>query len=693
MRKFLSILRTHTQKRELKRALTTRMAPLTTEGSLRATTRAKSAADTFVKDADTAMEYLIDGDFKSEDDELSFEFLSVIAMQLSQQSRLSTKQASDGFKALSYLIDDLHRKRTVEVITDVIAKAVSLATKRVRDELEAATEQLEAAVVTSTNTVEELKEDCRTVVTELRDAVEEVTTSLENVGSGQRREAQDGDGGSKSTNSDSYADRTRRTIPAVHAMAVAKAELQKRKIRLIKATGQDGDGMGEMTEKQWVEKANAALGSLVGHEDNKPAEVLFVGVSKEREGRGVIFEMNSGEAAVWLKDKRVMEEFLAKMGPAVDFKVQTFEVVIDWVPVSFDAEEPAAWKRVEQSNGLRESAIRGAAWIKPTHLRTDGQQTAIAILRLATREDANQVIENGIFIEGKKVWGRKQIQEPKRCLKCQCFGEHKAAQCASIHDVCGRCGQQHRTGLCAENGRDKWECSNCKAVSNGKHRGHGAADRRCPIFLMRVDRMNRTWQENKYKFFCTSDPATWELHEHGRVEEQIVTDSRGQVQRGGTQRTGEARGRLGGGKKGEGGGNVQKPGAKEGGNTQKSADKRKEGARAETRADASGSHINDSTEAPGNGNSFGVRGGGNYYGGDTEEHQDHGSRMYRPDIQRPPGLSQTTLNAMWKGKEKETRQWADEPITARDLRSWSEDLEQRLQGLERGRHYSTSPYV
>ena len=142
MRK-LFIDTTHTNsKRDSEFALTTRMSPPTTEGSIRATTRAKTVTDTLVKDADTAMEYLIDRDFKSEDDELSFEFLSIIAMQLSQQSRLSTRQASDGFKALSYLIDDLHRKRTVEVITDVIAKAVSLATKRVRDELEAATEQL-----------------------------------------------------------------------------------------------------------------------------------------------------------------------------------------------------------------------------------------------------------------------------------------------------------------------------------------------------------------------------------------------------------------------------------------------------------------------------------------------------------------------------------------------------------------------
>jgi hypothetical protein len=273
-----------------------------------------------------------------------------------------------------------------------------------------------------------------------------------------------------------------RKIPAMHATAVAKAELQKRKIRLIKAAGLEGDGMGDLSEKQWVEKANMALSLMEDQEVDKPdTPVNFVGVSKEREDRGVIFKLNSGEAAGWLRDKRVMTVFLAKMGSTVDFKGQTYEVVVDWVPVSFEAGQAAAWKRVEQSNNLRESAIQEANWIKPTHLRTEGQQTAIAIFRFATQEDANHVIENGLYVEGKKVWGRKQVQELKCCLNGQCFGKHRAAKCSSIHNVCG-C-KQHRTSACDKSTKEKWECSNCKATGSGTNKGHGAADRRCPIFL------------------------------------------------------------------------------------------------------------------------------------------------------------------------------------------------------------------
>ena len=61
-------------------------------------------------------------------------------------------------------------------------------------------------------------------------------------------------------------------------------------------------------------------------------------------------------------------------------------------------------------------------------------------------------------------------------------------------------------------------CSNCKAVSNGKHAGHGVANRRCPIFLMKLDKMNKMRSENKYKFYCTSNPKTWETLEANKQE-------------------------------------------------------------------------------------------------------------------------------------------------------------------------------
>ena len=110
----------------------------------------KKQTESTVKDPISAANFLMDSDLKSEDNELTFEQLSIIAMQLLQQAR-PPKQVSEAFKALSYLILDLHWKNTIESITDTVAKAISTVTKRVHDELDMVMDQLiQAATVRAT---------------------------------------------------------------------------------------------------------------------------------------------------------------------------------------------------------------------------------------------------------------------------------------------------------------------------------------------------------------------------------------------------------------------------------------------------------------------------------------------------------------------------------------------------------------
>ena len=75
-----------------------------------ATTKAKEELfkepKPFIKDPDTALKYLLAGDLKLEDNERSFELLSIVVMQLLQQTRFLA-QVSEAFRALSYLISDL----------------------------------------------------------------------------------------------------------------------------------------------------------------------------------------------------------------------------------------------------------------------------------------------------------------------------------------------------------------------------------------------------------------------------------------------------------------------------------------------------------------------------------------------------------------------------------------------------------
>ena len=258
---------------------------------------------------------------------------------------------------------------------------------------------------------------------------------------------------------------------------------------------------------------------------------------------------------------------------------------------------------------------------------------------METREDANQVIERGLYVDGKKVWGRKQVQELRRCLKCQCFGEHKATECQSIHEVCSRCSKHHRTSLCRENNKESLVCSNCKAANNVKHMGHGTADRRCPIFLEQIQRMNKAKNNNQYKFYCTSDLATWEFNEPD-TQEGYGTDASREVG-GNMQREERVRGRLGGGGRGEGGG------------TQRVLDKGWEGMRGDMRKggykDKDNSSIQTKSTKQGNVNS--IR--SNSRDKDSGKSQQTSGRSYKQGIHKDLGPSQTTLNECWKDKEKE----------------------------------------
>ncbi|KAF8579197.1 hypothetical protein K439DRAFT_1255589, partial [Ramaria rubella] len=119
---------------------------------------------------------------------------------------------------------------------------------------------------------------------------------------------------------------------------------------------------------------------------------------------------------------------------------------------------------------------------------------------------ANCAIRTGLIIESKRVWARKLLQEPRRCLKCQGIGsDHIAAECKSIHDTCGTCGGMHRASECSIRDQASFQCANCKV------KGPAAWDRQCPNFKNAAQRFRNRYPENAYCFFPTRDePDSWE---------------------------------------------------------------------------------------------------------------------------------------------------------------------------------------
>ncbi|KAF8816902.1 hypothetical protein BYT27DRAFT_7247795 [Phlegmacium glaucopus] len=249
---------------------------------------------------------------------------------------------------------------------DLIAKSISTATNQVRIKLEEALEQLTTTTLTVFNLVEELHEECHGIFTGLKETISSYTAA----GEGRTGEQDKGrwveyEGLGKETR-DTYATRARKVVPVAHASAIMKAELQNRRVRLRRA------------------EANIAIQLMDKQVEFKPAGTKFMGANRVGGPGDILYEMNLVEAAEWIRGKEVMELFIKKMGSILDYRELTYKVVLDWVPTTFNVDQKSEWATIELASGLEEGAIREAKWIKPIHLRAQGQCTAIAIFGFAT---------------------------------------------------------------------------------------------------------------------------------------------------------------------------------------------------------------------------------------------------------------------------------------------------------------------
>jgi hypothetical protein len=503
-----------------------------------------SSIQSEIFDAEEGQKFLETGKFLIRGEKLTMASLMLALLNLSETTKLP-RAISEGMRAVALLMEKLSQDESVDAIVAAVIEKLNIHmgnldnTEKVINE---AAGGLQAAALSNTGVLEEFREECHGLTTQLTEAA--TTLAEQAIQPTENPTAQTVQGGPAT-----YANVAQQHwTPQRHAASVARLDLLSRQILIDKAPGVTTNGLADLTEKQLVEKATIALDLMGLSASDAPVQVTFLCAQILR-GGAVLYQLSSPAAAEWLRKGDVMKAFLEKLGGTSVYKNRLLNTVVEYVPTSFDPMSLGALEGVEKANGLSTGAIVSARFIKPTHLRSAGQRTAHLIMGFQSRESANTAIENGIFVEGKKVYARKLLQEPKRCLKCQTMDtNHIAAECKSIHDVCARCGAQHKTSVCEVQDQAAFRCSNCKGE------GHGAADRRCPHFIDRLTRIQKLNPEHKYKYFPTSDPKTWETKDSMDMytnEQDATWGDQGQTRGGWTEvrrgREGRGSGRLAGG--------------------------------------------------------------------------------------------------------------------------------------------------
>jgi hypothetical protein len=218
--------------------------------------------------------------------------------------------------------------------------------------------------------------------------------------------------------------------------------------------------------------------------------------------------MESTESAEWLRKPEVKRAFQNHYGGLYEVRERGYNLVVEYVPVRFDPTQRHALHEIETVNGYAQGEILSARYLKNPTRRNPGQATAFIGLTVKLPQTANKIIRQGLIIEGKLVQGREDIQEPRRCMKCQQFRPppHSANTCTSIHDTCARCASiDHRMSDCQAE-HDQLRCSNCQTD------GHAASDHHCPVFERESAKLLRRIPDNGYKYFpILNDPTSWEL--------------------------------------------------------------------------------------------------------------------------------------------------------------------------------------
>lgn len=509
-----------------------------------------SSIESEIFEAEEGQTFLEKGGFMVRGAKLTTTSLMVALLQLSVAAKIP-RPITEGMRAVALLMDKLSQDQSANDITEAVIEKLNKHLENLDNTEKAineATGQLKASAQSNTGVLEEFREECHGLTTQLTDAATELASQATQPA--EKHTVQIAQAGPIT-----YANAAQQQTSQRHAASIARGDLLSRQILIDKAPGVTTNGFADLTEKQLVEKATLALDLMGIEASDAPGEVKFLCAQILR-GGGVVYQLSSPAAADWLRKEDVMKAFLEKLGGTSIYRNRLMNTVVEYVPTSFDPTSLGALEELEGANGLPTGTIVSARFIKPPHLRSIGQRTAHLIMGFQSRESANNAIENGIFIEGKKVYARKLLQEPKRCLKCQTMDtNHIAAECKSIHDVCARCGNQHKTVTCEVHDQAEFRCSNCKGE------GHGAADRRCPYFIDKLTRIQKLNPEHKYRYFPTSDPKTWETKDSMEIytnEQDATWGDQGQTRGGWTEvrrgRDGRGSGRLAGGQQGEGGG-------------------------------------------------------------------------------------------------------------------------------------------
>ena len=180
-------------------------------------------------------------------------------------------------------------------------------------------------------------------------------------------------------------------------------EALKRRRVLIEGVEGTRSAAGGLTPAEIIQKANIALtaarieteGSGIEPETDPKAIAVRV-----LENGGVVLELETEEAALWVLDSEVRKVFESNFGGSAKIVDKLFQVVVCFLPVTLRDMLEDTIPRIEENNSIATGTIAKCRWLKAPKNWSQGQRFTHAVLSVNDRLDACTMIQQGVIIEG-----------------------------------------------------------------------------------------------------------------------------------------------------------------------------------------------------------------------------------------------------------------------------------------------------
>ena len=154
--------------------------------------------------------------------------------------------------------------------------------------------------------------------------------------------------------------------------------------------------------------------------------------------------------------------------PAKSYAVETPRINVESFNIHTRKQKAAATKELLEANLHLVLSLHSVDDIRNIRWCVEQRNESNLIIELRTAQQANKILDVGLFIRSKHYICEFAGRKLRRCGRCQTFG-HDQMSCSSAHR-CGRCGSYHPTWLCISSIK---HCVNC-------HGPHQTSDPTCP---------------------------------------------------------------------------------------------------------------------------------------------------------------------------------------------------------------------